>query len=95
MGYNYVVRKHDSAVELYIDLGQDKHEENINIFKKLEENKEQIENFFEEKINWELLENRRACRLSFNMYEGGYRDQEKWDHIQNIMIDKMILLKKN
>jgi hypothetical protein len=94
MNYNYVIRKHESYVELYIDRGKESEKENKEIFDILESSKNQIESIFGEPLEWQRLEGRRACRIKKEFSIGGYRDEEKWEEIQNAMIDAMIRFEK-
>lgn len=48
--------------ELYIDIGEGN--ANIGIFDQLRESKNEIESAIGEKLNWDSLEGRRACRIS-------------------------------
>lgn len=96
IGYNYSIRKNEGQVELYIDRGKEKGEENKEIFEQLFENKEDIENIFEEALSWERLEGKRACRISKRISVGGYRDEEeKWPQVHEAMVDSMIRLEKS
>ena len=54
--------------------------------------REIIENVFGEPLEWQRLDDKRACRISKEINIGGYRDREKWSAIQDEMIDKMIRL---
>ncbi len=63
LGFNYVIRRNDAQVELYIDRGDDKEEENLRIFKQIEDEKMSIEESFGESLEWESLEGKRACRI--------------------------------
>jgi len=93
LSYNYVVRQHDAHVELYIDRGKDKAEENASIFNLLYSNKMQIEAAFGEVLEWQRLEKKRACRIRKVIGIAGYRDEdEKWPQVQGEMIDAMMRL---
>lgn len=95
LGYNYSIRKNEAQVELYIDRGKEKEEENKEIFDKLFQHKNNIEKTFERPLNWERLEGKRACRISEKINVGGYRDEEnKWPAIHEAMVDFMIRLEK-
>lgn len=94
LGYNYVVRRHDAQAELYIDRGKDSAEENKRIFDQLAGHKEAIESSFGEPLEWQRLDNRRACRIRKVVTLGGYRDEEKWSRVQDEMIDAMVRLEK-
>ena len=95
LGLNYTVTKHTSVVELYIDLGKDKEEENKAVFDQLAAKKEGIEQAFGDKLEWQQLEGKRACRIRKQFTLGGYRDdEEKWPQIHEAMVDAMIRLEK-
>jgi hypothetical protein len=87
--YNYVIGRHASRVELYIDRGRDSEEDNMRIFEVLRANRERIEAAYGGPLEWQPLEGRRACRIRQNV-KGGYQDQERWPEVQDAMIDAMI-----
>lgn len=96
LGYNYALRKNEAQVELYIDRGKEKGEENKEIFDQLNSKKAEIEKAYGEGLNWERLEGKRACRISKRITIGGYRDEEeKWLQIHEAMVDSMIRLSKS
>lgn len=89
----YVIRQHGSNTELYIDRGKHADDENSEIFDALFEAKGEIEEIFGEPLEWQRLEGKRACRIGKQHALGGYRDEEeKWQEIQDAMIDAMIRL---
>ena len=89
--FYYVVSRHGSRSELYIDGGGV--ERNKQIFDELCSHKEQIEEKFGESLSWQRLDEKRACRIACIMSNGGYKDDEsKWQSIQEAMIDAMIRL---
>lgn len=92
--YSYVIRQHNTNVELYIDRGKDSDEENKAIFGELAANKDEIEEKFGGPLEWQRLEGKRACRIKKQLDIGGYRDDEKWPEIQDTMLDAMIRLDK-
>lgn len=95
LSFNYVLRKNESQVELYIDRGKEKEEENKKIFEQFLANKSSIEEAFGEPLEWEGLEGRRACKISKIITAGGYRDEEeKWPAIHTEMIKTMVRLEK-
>jgi len=93
--YKYTITQHAAEVKLYIDKGKNSHEENYQIFQKLKSHKKEIEDKFGEELNWESLEEKRACRISKRIELGGYKDEEKWDIIHDRLIDFMIKLEKS
>lgn len=92
--FNYSIRRHDSQVELYIDRGKDSEDWNKEVFDALYESKEAIEAEFGDTIEWQRLDNRRACRIMKTIDLGGYRDEDKWPEIHDAMIDAIIRLEK-
>lgn len=87
VGFNFVVRQHDSRVELYISRTEAS--ENKTIFDQLYENKDQIEARYGEPLTWERLDTKSASRIRKDTTVGGYRD-ENWDQIHEALIDMMI-----
>ena len=93
--FSYVIQQHASEIELYIDRGGWESEgENEDIFDTFEKSKQDIEEAFGEPLEWQRLEDQRACRIGKQLSLGGYRDEEKWQEIQDAMIDAMIRLEK-
>ncbi len=91
--FSYVIWEHESRVELYIDRGKGKAEETARTFESLQASRHEIEAAFGGELSWEPLEGRRACRIAKYIDHGGYRDpEERWDEIQDVMIDNMIRL---
>jgi hypothetical protein len=67
------------AVELYIDTG-DKNE-NERIFEEIEKYKEKIEKEIPEKISWEKLEEKKACRIAiYKSIKGPIKSISEKDH---------------
>lgn len=93
LGYNYVISQHQTRVELYIDKG--KREINKEIFDKLVAAKEEIEQSFDGPLEWERMDEKRACRIKKDLSQGGYRDDEQtWPQIHETMVNAMIRLHK-
>lgn len=95
LGFNYAVTYKHGQVELYIDRGKDSDEENKRIFDELQSHKNEIEKDFGDKLKWERLDNRRASRISKRFDYSGLNDREKWDKLQEDMIEAMIRLEKS
>ena len=54
-----------------------------------------IEEKFDEPLDWQKLEGKRACRIKKQISIGGYRDEEKWSEVQDQMVDNMIKLEQS
>lgn len=90
LNFNYSVTQDGCAAELYIDRGKGSEQENTSIFEQLCANREAIEKSFGEPLNWEGLEGKRACRISYHYQHGGYRSpEEEWPEIQDEVIGAM------
>lgn len=85
----YVIWKEDrAAVELYIDTGDA--EVNENILDSLLGSREQIEEAFGASLNWQRLEDRRACRVRHEIACGGLSaPPEAWPRTHEEMIASM------
>jgi len=94
LGFNFVIRKHDVHVELYIDRGKGAEEENERIFDQLGYSEKEIEKDYGDSLSFERLKGRRACRIAKRLSLGGYRDEDRWPEIQEAMIDAMVRLEK-
>ena len=94
LGFNYGVTYKYGQAELYIDRGKDCADENKEIFDRLQSHKEEIEKDFGGELNWERLNDRRASRISKRFAFAGLNDPDKWDTLQNNMIDAMVRLEK-
>ncbi len=90
LNFNYAIRKNEAQVELYIDRGKDKDEENKQIFDQLIKHKPEIESAFGEPLDWQRLDTKRASRIRKQIMIGGYRDENKWSKIIEQMVDAMI-----
>jgi hypothetical protein len=89
----YVIARHNSRVELYIDRGDAT--VNKRIFDELMSHKDEIEVIFGEPLSWQRLETKRACRIAYEFSLGGYKDDEaNWQPIQTAMIDALVRLER-
>jgi len=92
LGYSYVTREHDGAVELYIDRGPGSDDENLSILTALKANRESIELAFDGPLDWQEIPGKRACRVKAVVSAKGYRDEESWPETWVAMADAMTRL---
>ena len=91
--FGYVIQKHTSEIELYIDRGTGAKSENEEIFDSIKKSGEDIEKVFGEPLEWQRLDDQNSCRIGKRFSLGGYRDnEEKWEEVQETMIAAMIRL---
>jgi len=95
LAFNYVLTQHEGSTELYIDRGTNSDAENKAIFDAIADVKEEVESAFGGPLEWQRLDNKRACRIRKTISIGGYRDDEdKWPAIHDAMIDAMVKLER-
>jgi hypothetical protein len=88
-----VIRKDDATVELYIDRGAGQDEINKQIFDWFSNRKDSIEHQFGSPLSWQRLNEKRGCRIAFNVILGGYRSEEAiWPSVHEQMVDHMVKL---
>ena len=95
LNYNYVITYKYGAIELYIDRGKESKEENKRIFDELNSHKKEIEEIFGEELQWQRLDDARASRIRKAYTYARLDDKNKWDKLQDDMIDGMIMLEKS
>jgi Domain of unknown function (DUF4268) len=92
LGLNLAIKQQTSKAELYIDRGD--REENKSIFDQLSEHRMEIEAVFPFALEWQRLEDKRACRIK-SVVNGGYKTQEAdWPPIQTALVDRIAALEK-
>lgn len=90
--YIYVIRKHDSHVELALEGEK---EQNKADFDRLTEHRSRIDKDFGEPLEWDRCDDLKKSSIRRTLSLGGYRDDPGgWARIQNAMIDAMIRLEK-
>lgn len=92
LAFNYVVRQHDARVELYIDRGKDSDADHLRILDHLLAQEAEVEQLFGGPLDWQRLEDRRACRVAYVITLAGYRDTDRTDQLIDAMVDAMIRL---
>jgi hypothetical protein len=90
--FDYVISKDGASVELYIDHDHQTGEGNKAIFDALHAQREAIEKDFGEPLEWQRLDDRRACRIRKRITDGGLIDSDRWPSLQDKMIESMIRL---
>jgi hypothetical protein len=92
LGLNLAVKQQTSKAELYIDRGD--RDENKAIFDQLSEHRMEIASSFPYALEWQRLEDKRACRIK-SVVDGGYKTPEAdWPAIQISLVDRMAALEK-
>jgi hypothetical protein len=92
LALNLAVRQRSCQAELYIDRGD--RDENKSIFEQLYSHRQEIESAFPYAIEWEKLEDRRACRIK-SIVDGGYKTPEPdWPKIQRELVERVAALEK-
>ncbi len=84
----------NAKVELYIDRGKDLIAENKKIFDQLINNKDEIESSFGDSLLWRRLDEANASIIGKTYEFAGLKDADKWDMLQDTMIDGMIRFEK-
>ncbi|MFC1727147.1 DUF4268 domain-containing protein [Patescibacteria group bacterium] len=92
--YVYSIGLKLGQVELYIDKGKDKRAANKKIFDHFYSHRRKIEKVFGDKLEWERLDDKRACRIVKRYEDGGLYEEEKWPKLQQKMIKGMLSLEK-
>jgi hypothetical protein len=95
LNFNFAVREHDAQVELYIDRGRGCDAENKAIFSKLQAHKADIEAAFGDRLEWQPLDDRRACRIRKVIALGGWRDEAKWSAVHEAAVDAMVRFERS
>jgi hypothetical protein len=81
-----------ARVELYIDQGNA--EKNKSLFDSICEDRELIESKFGEKLEWERLDEKQACRIAIYREGSIEDDQEKLKEIREWSIQKLLKFKE-
>lgn len=91
LSFNYGVAQKHALVELYIDRGDAA--ENKRIFDLLQTHRSRTEEAFGHPLSWERLDEKRACRIKYEIESGGYRSPEpQWHAVQTEMVEAMTKL---
>lgn len=89
LSFNYIVTQAGSVAELYIDRGKGSNAANKAIFDQIEAKKDEIEEAFGGKLDWDRMESQRASRIRTHV-AGGYRTAtDEWSRVQAMLVDSM------
>jgi hypothetical protein len=91
---NVVTRRDDSRVECYIDLGKNSDEKNLAVFRMLERRKGDIESAFGEPLDWQELQESRACRICKEVTGGWGTPESQWPELHDRLVDAAIRLER-
>jgi len=89
--FTYVFMKQAARVELYISRSST--EENKFVFDELYKIKEEIEKKFGDTLEWERLDNKKACRVKYEKPFDGY-NKDVWNEMIPFMIESMNKLER-
>lgn len=87
VAFNSVISNYYARVELYISRNQK--DENKQIFDELVKEKGIIENEFGNTLEWERLDNKKACRIKYEMINRDYFNRDDWDKMIEFMVDNL------
>lgn len=92
ISYDFLIyaRGGGGGIELVISKGKEFQEENKGIFDEFYSHKEEIERDFGEQITWKRLDSKISSKLGVKYPIGGLYQPEKWDELQEKMIDGMV-----
>lgn len=89
--FNFTIFKDHGGCELYMDKGKGFEDLNKMRFDELFSHKKEIETIFGGQLEWQRLDNRRACRVKVpDIFDGGLPQKDSWPILQSKMIDAMI-----
>ncbi|HMF19383.1 MAG TPA: DUF4268 domain-containing protein [Gemmataceae bacterium] len=74
--FTYIIRQKECQVELYIDRGVVRIEENKRIFDRLHSHKKEIGGAFGGELSWQRLDEKQGCQIASIITVGGYRTHE-------------------
>ncbi len=90
VGFNVVISNYYARAELY--MSRSLKEENKYIFKELEKRKTEFEQKFGDSLEWEILEDKKASRIKYELKDTDYFNKDNWHRMIDFMIDAYIRL---
>jgi hypothetical protein len=92
VAFNSVISDYYARAEVYISRASK--EENKLIFKILFDNKTEIEAKFGNRLIWEELPDKKACRIKYEINDVTYFNKEDWGKMINFLIENMIKIEQ-
>ncbi len=92
VGYNFAATKNYFRAEIYIDRGEKN--ENEFVFDFLLSKRDIIEDTFNEKLTWERLDDKRACRIKFEDINFNIFEPNTWELSIDNITSAMVKLEK-
>ncbi len=86
-GLNSVITRNHARVEVYIS--RPVKEENKFIFDELFKHKDKMEEQFGPGLQWERMEDKKACRIRSQLDGVSYSNEEDWPQMTDFMVDAM------
>lgn len=93
--FNFCIFRDCGTVELYIDHDKTTGKGNKAIFDRLRSQKQATEKDFGGTLDWERLNDKRACRISKTFENAGLTTPDKWPSLQDSMVAAMARLEKS
>lgn len=90
--FNFVISKRYARTELYISRSIK--EENEYIFDELKKCQEKIEQIFGNELVWERLDDKKACRVKYELNGVNVFNKDDWHKMIEFMADGMIRMEK-
>ena len=92
VGFNFAISKTYGRAEIYIDRGSK--DQNEFVYDELINKKSEIERSFGKELNWDRLNDKRACRIKAEMHSN-YFEKTNWDEMIDFMTDSMVRMENS
>lgn len=85
--YSFIITKSYAGIELLINKGSKEYNEQI--FRAIMENKEKIEELYKKELSWEILEQKKSCRIADRIDGVNIFNEEDWGKIKEFHCSSM------
>ncbi len=92
ISYNSVISNYYARVEVYMTRASK--EDNKFVFDELLKDKNNIEHSFGSQLTWERLDEKKACRIKYELSNVDYFNRDDWSNMINFMIENLPKLAK-